>query len=269
MQPGNPSVDDSGTRQRCVEDNIGYVMLSEILRAQSHSILTLLRKESPDLNSIKRIALKMHISTDNLGANAGLIDSREQNQGLFDQPNNEPASVQSIVEMCEVAASHRLSELQLDLHYPESIPAEKFALGDAWELAYVLFLILVQSGKKLASSGTSVAGSPAKRRSVILQLLCEQDFVDLVVPNTSPLSPHLAGKVPAQAGSVAFDQSEWRCLQRLVAKNNAHLHEQRIINEGFGDYGVVLRIPTFHPGHEEPLDFLKVVDLQNGSKVKV
>jgi hypothetical protein len=250
------------SHHRCIDDNIGYVMLSEILRAQSHSILTLLRKESPDISSIKRLALKMHISTENLASDAGLVASGEQMRELFNNQSKEPASVQSIVEMTSVAAKHRLLELQLELQQPEAIPPELFVMGNPWELAYALFLILLKSGNNLKNTAPSHNQvKTTKSRKVCLSFVCENDFVDFIVPSFSPLSPFLDADRLGPLGSVRFSEAEWFCIQRLLAKNNAHIHIQKIPDGGFGEYGIVLRLPTFQPGHEEPLDFLKVVDL--------
>ena len=163
------------SQHRCIDDNIGYVMLSEILRAQSHSILTLLRKESPDIALIKRIALKMHISTDNLASDAGLVATGAQNRELFNQQSKEPASVPSIVEMSSMAAKHRLFELQLELQTPESIPAELFVMGNPWELSYALYLILLKSGKNLANTAPiQSAESSTKPRKVYHRLPIER-----------------------------------------------------------------------------------------------
>lgn len=253
---------------RCIEDNIGFVMLGEVLRARSHELLEHLKSERPDLGHLRRLALNMQLSTDNLIQDAGLVAPDHSLQQLYNESNSEPASVQSIIDLCSVAAKHRLALMNLSLHCPHSVSQELFVNGNAWELSYALLVVLVHSAQALTARAVNEfnsnnIGQHNTNRTIQMLVEYENDFVDVVISSHSPISPHLEPNPNDLPVPLVLNQSEWFCLQKLVTKNNAHLHVQKSTRALFGPYSIVFRLATFQPGHEEPLDFITMNDPQD------
>lgn len=258
---------------RCIEDNIGFVMLGEVLRARSHELLEQLKSEKPDLGHLRRLALNMQLSTDNLVQEAGLVAPDHSLQQLYNESNSEPASVQSIIDLCSVAAKHRLNLMNLSLHGPHTVSQELFVSGNAWELSYALLFILIHSAQALNARAVSElnahkVGQQNTPRTIQMQVEYENDFVDIVISSHSRLSPHLELNPNDLSAPLVLNHSEWFCLQKLVTKNNAHLHVQKSTRAPFGPYNIVFRLATFQPGHEEPLDFITMNEPQNPQDVQ-
>lgn len=257
MQPLLTTESQEQLNFRCIEDNIGFVMLSEIHRAYSHQLVELLKKDEPDLTTIRRLALTMQLASDHLSADAALVCHAHGSPKNHDKAqnssaeSNEPASVQAIIDLSAVASQKRLAEMNLRLHSPEATCDELFVSGNPWELSYVVFFLVIQCAQTRRTAIAPV-GNNAKINLVIAS---EADFVDLIIGSDAPISPYFEPESDEDSAG-RLSREEWFCLQRLANRNNAHIHVQRSTHQNIGAYSIVLRLPTFHPGHEEPLDFL-------------
>ncbi len=241
-------------RFRCIEDNIGFVMLGEVLRARSHQLVEQLQADTPNLQAVKRLALNMKLSTDNLTHDAGLVSRVDGTHQLYAQPSNEPASLESIIELCSSASRHRLNEINVSFSAPKSVSSELFVTGNPWELAYAIFFACIRGGQALAHFGQFTG----KARTIYLQVISEADFADVILYSPMPLEPTFDLSSGDTTPPYSLTEAEWYCLQRLVSKNNTHIQTQLSSQPELGKYALVFRLPTFHPGHEEPLDFLRV-----------
>jgi len=247
-------------------------MLAEILHAQSGELVELLDSSSPDLGILKKIALQMHLSTDTavgLTRPMSLLSETQQNPLI---ESNQPVSVQTVVDLCAIAARHRLKKMNLKFEIPPSIPVDLFVKGNPWELAYALFFAACLSGQTLETKSLS-GDMPAQLQflksdhAVHLHSIYEADFIDLLLPMYGSLSVKnnqtFSGDVPSQIqpdvneskGSSTISESEWTFLQRLLAKNNGQLLSQKAHMSSSEPHTLIIRLPTFPSGFEEPHTF--------------
>lgn len=230
---------------RCVSDNVAFVMLSEVLRARSFELTEHLRQPSPDLGAARRLALNMHLSTDNLIQDAGLV-SRANDRSLYENQTAEPASLSSVIDLCRIAARHRLREMNIGLNTVQPPPNEVFLSGNPWELAYVFFFAIVRSGRCLARM--SPAGDDS--RDVLLSVRHEAQFADVCITSPVPLSPCSENCEPSCKATPAITEAEWHCLQQLSIKNDVHVSVQQGEPALPATFNTVFRLATFTAGHE-------------------
>ncbi|MEN9808811.1 MAG: hypothetical protein RLZZ488_378 [Pseudomonadota bacterium] len=230
---------------RCVSDNVAFVMLSEVLRARSFELTEQLRQPSPDLGVARRLALNMHLSTDNLVQDAGLV-SRANDRSLYENQTAEPASLSSVIDLCCIAARHRLREMNISLnvHFPQ--PSEIFLSGNPWELAYAFFFAIVRSGRYLART----AAASEESRDVLLSVRHEAQFADVSISSPVPLSQFNDSCNSNCKPTSAIDDAEWCCLQKLCIKNDVHVSVQQGESTQTGAFNTVFRLATFSAGHE-------------------
>lgn len=112
----------------------------------------------------------------------------------------------------------------------------------------------IRSGQALAHFGQFTG----KARTIHLQVTSEADFADVILYSPMPLEPTSEVSPGDVSPRYSLTESEWYCLQRMVSKNNTHIQTQHSSQPELGKYALIFRLPTFHPGHEEPLDFLRV-----------
>lgn len=226
---------------RCVSDNVAFVMLSEVLRARSFELTEQLRRPSPDLVVARRLALNMHLSTDNLVQDAGLV-SRANDRSLYENPTNEPASLSSVIALCCIAARHRLREVNVGLNIVQPPTNEIFLSGNPWELAYVFFYTIVRSGKCLAKMPTAEGES----REILVSVRHDAQFADVSISSPVPLCSYSENFNSASA----LCEAEWHCLQQLSIKNDVHVSVQQGEPTLSATFSTIFRLATFTAGHE-------------------
>lgn len=232
-------------RFSCVSDNVAFVMLGEVLRARSHELTEQLRKPSPDLGVARRLALTMHLSTENLVQDAGLV-SRANRQSLYENQTNEPASLASVVDLCCVAARHRLRDMNIGLRIVHPPPDEVFLSGNPWETSYAFFFAIVRSGRCLAK----MTNSSDKNDEILLNVRHDAQFADVSISSPVSLSPHNDDRRTSVIRTAALNEAEWHCLQQLAIKNDVHVSVQQWEQTAAAAYHTVFRLPTFTAGHE-------------------
>lgn len=239
------TVQTEGPHFRCVSDNVAFVMLSEVLRARSFELTEQLRQPSPDLGAARRLALNMHLSTDNLLQDAGLV-SRANDRSLYENQTAEPASLSSVVDLCCIAARHRLQEMNVQLNVVQPPPNEIFLSGNPWELAYAFFFAIVRSGRCLAKT----AAGGAENCEILLNVRHEAQFADVSVSSPVPLSPCNDNDDTNHKAAAAITKAEWHCLQQLAIKNDVHVSVQQEEAAPSAAFSTVFRLATFTAGHE-------------------
>lgn len=262
MPPPNAAAPELNT-DLCNEENIAFLMLSEVLRARSQDILDNLKQDTIDVNRLRRLALHMRLSADDLIRGSGLLKQKTgENSSPSNPSESEPASVQAIVELCLIAARGRLTEMNLSLE-STSAPADLFVAGNPWELSYALFLGLVHAGQALRQRPQAIRSNSTPELTPHIQLRIQpaEGFVDLAIPTHQPLAPDaIESEVTPTQGisSGRMSRKEWFCFLRLLESNNTQVQIQQSDDGSSPPYLTVLRLPTFQPGHEEPLRFIKV-----------
>jgi len=232
-------------------------MLAEVLRARSQDILDNLRAESIDLVQLRRLALHMRLSTDDLIQGAGLIKRGQMISAKQNTPVAEPASVQSVLELCSIATRYRLAELGIEFEAPKA-PQDHFVNSNPWELAYALFLIIQCAAQAFVASQSSESVRHRRNQwpKIPISIAVEDGFVDISIASFSTFDPNFPSPESEKDAGV-LNQVEWLCFKALIESNNAHLHVQLCKKELGIPYCIVMRLPTFQPGHEEPLHFLR------------
>lgn len=248
------------TNELCSEENIAFLMLSEVLRARSQDILDNLKNEQIDIAHLRRLALHMRLSADDLIRGSGLLKRSNNSRSSARRDSEiEPASLQAIFDLCLISAKNRLDEMNITLESDEA-PSDLFVTGSPWEIAYSFFAILQKAGKAqrrydLNGIPSSEAANPISTLKVGIEIA--DGFVDICVPSDIPIDPNFIDSSFGSDSKMNMTNQEWFCLRRLLENNNVHIHVQ-LCEAGNGSrYCVILRLPTFQPGYEEPLDFLK------------
>ncbi|MEY4065761.1 MAG: hypothetical protein RIR26_1969 [Pseudomonadota bacterium] len=246
----------------CSAENIAFLMLSEVLRARSQDILDNLKQESIDVNRLRRLALHLRLSADDLIRGSGLVkNDSTQKTTIPNENEREPASVQAVVDLCLIAARHRLSEMNLLLE-SSNAPADLFVAGNPWELSYALFLALIHAGHAACQRPQLPwMSASSNERQIHLRIHPAEGFVDLIIPTHQPLDPDSSEEIESEsqaAPSGRMKRKEWFCFRRLLETNNTQVQIQRESSQSEPRYLTVLRLPTFQPGHEDPLQFIKV-----------
>lgn len=254
----------------CSEENISFLMLSEVLRARSQDILDNLKNEKIDIAHLRRLALHMRLSADDLIRGSGFLKRTHNSRSSSSlDSETEPASLQAIFDLCLIAARNRLDEMNIALESDEA-PSDLFVNGNSWEIAYAFFTVLQKAGqaqKSLDLEGVSPAAcaNPISTLNVVIEIA--DGFVDICIPSDTPIDPNFVDSTFVSDSAKNMSIQEWYCFRRLLENNNVHIHVQ-FCEKGRGTrYCVILRLPTFQPGYEEPIDFLKASsDFVNSSQ---
>jgi hypothetical protein len=260
MQP-----DSALNAELCSDDNIAFLMLSEVLRARSLDILEALRDSKVNVTHVRRLALHMSLSSEDLIRSAGLLKnpshSIAQRQNARGSKSQEPASLHSIFDLCMIAARNRLAELKLELESAQP-PRDLFVGGNPWEISYALFMVLCRTARAQAhdsflNAPNDQSNSQGKLR---VELEVAEGFADICIMSTTPLDPTFAkgefsNENCNQINHSEMNHSEWYCFRRLLEANSAIVHVQQTETQPRPLYRITLRLPTFQPGHEEPIDF--------------
>lgn len=272
-------------------------MLGELLNARSDELVQLLKLRQPDLAALRQLALQMKITTESMMEEKGYLNCKNKHQETKTTDSViEPASVESIVDMCAVAAQHRLKNLNSKFHPPAHLPSDLFVNGNPWELAYALLMAVMLCSQFSPSQGprfvplSHLLNTTPPVEEVFLFCENEVDFIDIIVSTVPSNKPTFKKEKDSSHGqSATIDSShwehpklehahgqqtasdlenewagfslqtnEWHILKKLAARNNAHIQTQRAQHCDIDSMQIVLRLPTFQPGHEEPLDFLNI-----------
>jgi hypothetical protein len=244
----------------CSEENIAFLMLSEVLRARSQDILDNLKNEQIDIARLRRLALHMRLSADDLIRGSGLLKRTNNSKSSSSlDSGTEPASLQAVFDLCLIAAKNRLDEMNIALESDEA-PSDLFVSGNPWEIAYAFFAILQKAGKaqrRFDLEGVSPAAGTNPISTLKVAIEIADGFVDVCIPSDTPIDPNFVDSTFGSDSATNMSSQEWYCFRRLLENNNAHIHVQ-VCEKGRGTrYCVILRLPTFQPGYEEPIDFLK------------
>jgi len=254
------------TGDLCSEENIAFLMLTEVLRARSLDILESLKNPQLNVTHLRRLALNMSLSAEDLIRSAGLLKRSATgtsiNQSQRATASQEPASLHSILDLCLIAARNRLSEFNIEL-VSDTAPRDLFVGGNPWEIAYALFLLLRDTARAQAHS---LHRAPAKQHpeaegKIRLELEIAEGFVDICIPAVIALDPSYLDNTANPDSSNAnhnMSHAEWFCFRRLLEANNALVNVQLTGGSPEQCYRITLRLPTFQPGHEEPIDFFTV-----------
>lgn len=249
------------TNELCSAENIAFLMLSEVLRARSQDILDNLKNEQIDIAHLRRLALHMRLSADDLIRGSGLLKRSNNSSSLSQRAREiEPASLQAVFDLCMISAKNRLNEMNITLESDEA-PSDLFVTGSPWEIAYSFFAILQKAGQ--AQRRFYPNGIPSQDAANLISTLkvgieVADGFVDVRIPSDIPIDPHFIDSSFASESKLNMSSQEWFCLRRLMENNNVHIHVQLCDARNGSRYCVIVRLPTFQPGYEEPLDFLKV-----------
>lgn len=245
----------------CSDENIAFLMLSEVLRARSLDIFDALKDGPTDVTHLRRMALHMSLSAEDLIRSAGLLKRTPERLGRltgeFAASSAEPASLHSIIDLFMIAAKKRLAEFGLKLHLSPT-PRDLFVAGNPWELAYAMFTLVRNAARARAQLQPHMSHYPnlENAHSFNVDIDIAEGFVDICVPATTPLNPYFTDEgFPIEPGNN-MNHAEWFCFQRLLELNGAHVSVQISDKNPNQRYRITMRLPTFQPGHEEPSDFL-------------
>lgn len=252
MNSPDPMTSSDAAKTHCLDTNLEFVMLNEILSAKSHQFVELLSKEKPDLKLLKRLAINMQLSTRSLKRDGVLVGSDPSGSTFRNGESTEPASLQSVVDLAVIALRHRLGELKVPLNLPDTKCDDRFISGNPYEISYCLFILALRIGQavsRLQNRNMPDAG-------VYIQLTAEPDFFDIILKSPVQMSPAPDADEKHLSTFSLLQDGEWFCMQKILARNNSYIQTNSLRTSGIEEYKIILRLPTFHPGHEEPLDFL-------------
>jgi hypothetical protein len=239
------------TPELCHAESVAFLMLSEIMRARCQDILDHLKQDQIDIQRLRRVALHMQLSADDLIRDPGLLkEPLATDQANASHSTGEPASLLSIVEMAMIAARHRTAQLGIQLSN-QSLSKDIFIRGNPWEVAYAIFTILRHSAN--AKSRHPLRGSQhttGKRDIAILSDLAE-GFVEISITSDEPLDPNHPESKSTFGENPLVSKQEWFCLHRLLEKNSVQLRTRLCEKKSGSTYCVVLKIPTHQPGFED------------------
>jgi hypothetical protein len=256
--PLQPNI--SLTGDLCSDENIAFLMLSEVLRARSLDILDSLKDNQVNVTQLRRMALHMSLSAEDLIRSAGLLKRsatvKSQHTNSSNSADQEPASLHSIFDLCMIAAKNRLAELHLELE-SDAAPRDLFVPGNPWEIAYALFLLLRNTARAQTHALPNLSPSQIREANNKLRVELEiaEGFVDICIPSAIPLDPNYLSGECENMDCHNMSHAEWFCFRRLLETNNALVHVQLSGSTPSQRYRITMRLPTFQPGHEEPIDF--------------
>ncbi len=243
-------------KTQCLEDNLEFVMLNEILRAKSQELVTLLSAENPDIQTLRRHALDMKLSTQSLMRDEVLVHPRSENETRKLAGVSEPASLQSVIEMATIALKHRLSALKIPFFPPAQECDDRFIWGNPYEISYALFILCLRIGH----TQSNIPLREKNETGLHVGMIIENDFVDISLTSPVPLFPIEEIDESHSPVKSLLNSNEWFCMQKLLSRNNTHIQLQVSETSNPEKHNIIMRLPTFHPGHEEPLDFLTMND---------
>ena len=239
----------------CSDESVAFLMLSELMRARCQDIMNLLKQDHIDITHLRRIALHMRLSADDLIREPGLLkeSSSPTISNKSRRTSNEPASLNSVFELCFIAATSRLAERQLFLR-SNALAQEQFIQGNPWEVAYAFFSLIRNVGlahRNAFLSSTTVENSQTDHNTIDIEVEYAEGFAEITIPSDSPLDPNFNAHPFTPDRSLNMSQEEWFCLRCLFDRNNIQLRVECCEHRHSSFYCIVLKIPTFQPGHED------------------